>query len=87
MNGYNVLVNTEPLLQCTTMTETHYGGSKSNTCYTGGMTMLSSGDRILIKDVETHRYSIFKPEKSFFGLVRMASLPDKDTYTEQFLSF
>jgi eiger protein len=74
INGFLVQINSEPFLQCTTMTETHgSSSSKSNTCFTGGITHLKENDRILIKDIETNRYSIFRPEKSFFGLMRIGN--------------
>lgn len=71
INGYVVQVNTTPFLQCTTMTETQHAGSKSNSCFTAGITQLKENDRILVKDIETNRYSIFRPEKSFFGLMKI----------------
>lgn len=74
INGYVVQVNTTPFLQCTTMTETRSGGSKSNSCFTAGITQLKENDRILVRDIETNRYSIFKPEKSFFGLMRIGEI-------------
>jgi hypothetical protein len=53
------------------MTETYAAGSKSNSCFTAGVNYLKENDRIVIKDIETNRYSIFKPEKSFFGLMKI----------------
>lgn len=75
INGFIVQVNTDPLLQCTTMTETYNSGSKSNSCFTAGIHYLKADDRITIKDIETNRYSIFKPEKSFFGLMKVGAVP------------
>ncbi|ODN01895.1 Ectodysplasin-A [Orchesella cincta] len=71
INGYIVQVNTTPFLQCTTMTETNNAGSKSNSCFTAGITHLKENDRLIVKDIEANRYSIFKPEKSFFGLMKI----------------
>ncbi|CAG7728385.1 unnamed protein product [Allacma fusca] len=71
INSFTVNINSTPFLQCTTMTETYNGGSKSNTCFTAGVTLLKENDRIFIKDVEQNRYSIFKEEKSFFGLMKL----------------
>lgn len=50
---------------------------KSNTCYTGGVVFLKSGDTIRLSDLGNHRYSLFDPAKSFFGLVKLgdARLP------------
>lgn len=75
INGFIVQVNTQPLLQCTTMTETYGSTSKSNSCFTAGIHYLREEDRIMIKDIETNRYSIFKPEKSFFGLMKVGAVP------------
>ncbi|XP_046383895.1 uncharacterized protein LOC124154301 isoform X2 [Ischnura elegans] len=71
VNGFQVIVNESPVLQCTTMTH-GAGHTKANTCFTGGMVELHTGDTLLIKDIEALRYSIFQPEKSFFGLFRVA---------------
>jgi len=57
------------------MSETYGPGAKSNSCFTGGVHSLKEGDKVVIKDVETNRYSIFKPDKSFFGLMRIAGSP------------
>lgn len=72
INSFSLNINSTPFLQCTTMTETYNSGSKSNSCFTAGVTYLKENDRVLIRDVEVNRYSIFKPEKSFFGLMKLS---------------
>lgn len=70
VNGFRVLVNDSPVLQCTVMS---HGGPvpKSNTCFTGGLVDLQSGDSIVLRDLAAMRYSIFDQGKSFFGLFRV----------------
>jgi hypothetical protein len=63
-NSFIVEVNGEPLLQCSTVT-----GLSS--CFTSGLAKLRSWDRIVVKNVGVDRFSIYKPEKSFFGLIKM----------------
>lgn len=65
-NSFIVDVNGSPLLQCTTK-------AGSNSCFTAGLTKLHGGDRILIKNIGIDRFSIYKPEKSFFGLVKLGN--------------
>lgn len=50
---------------------------KSNTCYTSGVLYLKSGDTVRLSDLGNHRFSLFDPAKSFFGLVKLgdARLP------------
>ena len=40
VNSYQILVNDEPWLTCTTMTHTPSPTTKANTCYTGGVRFL-----------------------------------------------
>jgi len=65
-NSFIVDVNGAPLLQCTTQ-------NGSNSCFTAGLHELKKGDRIVIKNVGVDRFSIYKPEKSFFGLVKVGN--------------
>lgn len=76
-NGFIVEHNQIPFLQCTTMTHSTQRLVKSNTCYTSGVVYLKSGDKIRLSDLGNHRYSLFDPAKSFFGLVKLgdARLP------------
>lgn len=56
------------------MTPTTHRVSKANTCHTGGVTFLRADDTVKIKDVGHHRYVILDSDKSFFGLVKLASI-------------
>ncbi|KAF4523494.1 hypothetical protein B566_EDAN004564 [Ephemera danica] len=71
-NGYNVYVNGAVRLQCTTMTHSSSAVTKINTCYTGSVIFLRDGDTVYLRDISGLRYSMFEPEKSFFGLFRLA---------------
>ncbi|KAG8230787.1 hypothetical protein J437_LFUL011351 [Ladona fulva] len=74
VNGFRILVNNVAVLQCTV---TSHGGAhlKSNTCYTGGLVELRTGDNLSVRDLAALRYSIFEAGKSFFGLFRVSHLP------------
>jgi len=63
-NSFVVEVNGEPVLQCSTVT-----GLSS--CFTSGMSRLKSWDRVVVKNVGVDRFSIYTPEKSFFGFVKL----------------
>lgn len=76
-NGYRVYKNKEVFLQCTTMTHSTERIVKGNTCYTGGLVVLSDGDEVNVQDLGTGRYSIFEPGKSFFGLIKIADVKVK----------
>lgn len=73
-NGYIVELNSEPLYQCTRATHTTHRVIKSNTCHTSGVNYLNAGDQIHIRDLGNHRYSLFDPSKSFFGLVKLGEI-------------
>lgn len=73
-NGYIVEHNSEPLYQCTTATHSNQRVTKSNTCHTAGINYLNAGDRIHIKDLGSHRYTLFDASKSFFGLIKVGDL-------------
>jgi len=60
-----VEINGTPLLQCTSKQE-------FNSCYTAGLTLLKENDKVVIKNIGENIFSIFKPEKSFFGLMKVA---------------
>ncbi|XP_059480870.1 uncharacterized protein LOC132199844 [Neocloeon triangulifer] len=72
-NGYNVYVNNVVRLQCVTTTHSNTNVVKVNTCYTGGVLHLRTGDTLFLRDIAGMRYSLFEPEKSFFGLFRFAN--------------
>ncbi|ODN02409.1 Ectodysplasin-A [Orchesella cincta] len=65
VEGYVVEINEKPLLQCTSKQE-------FNSCFTAGLTLLNENDKVVIKNIGENIFSIFKPEKSFFGLMKVA---------------
>lgn len=73
-NGYIIEHNSEPLYQCTTATHSNQRVTKSNTCHTAGINYLNAGDKIHIKDLGSHRYTLFDAAKSFFGLIKVGDL-------------
>ncbi|KAG4076639.1 hypothetical protein HA402_001926 [Bradysia odoriphaga] len=70
-NGYVVQHNAQPFLQCTSMTHSHQPVIKSNTCFTSGVVYLRNGDTIQLNDLGNHRYTLFEPTKSFFGIIKI----------------
>jgi len=52
---------------------THSTGhvTKSNTCHTTGVAYLIENDTIHLTDSGSERHTLFLPEKSFFGLVKL----------------
>lgn len=67
MEGFKLEVNEKPVLQCTSKQET-------NSCFTAGLTKLNENDKLVVKNIGENIFSIFKPEKSFFGLMRVGEL-------------
>lgn len=53
------------------MTHSQQRVTKSNTCHTSGVAYLRNGDTIHLNDLGNHRYTLFEPAKSFFGLIKM----------------
>lgn len=53
------------------MTHSQQRVTKSNTCFTGGVSYMRNGDTIHLTDLGNHRYTLFEPAKSFFGLIKM----------------
>lgn len=70
-NGFVVQHNAHPFLQCTTMTHSQQQVVKSNTCFTSGVIYLRNGDTIQLNDLGNHRYTLFEPAKSFFGITKI----------------
>ncbi|XP_037043055.1 protein eiger isoform X8 [Bradysia coprophila] len=70
-NGFVVQHNAQSFLQCTTMTHSHQPVIKSNTCFTSGVVYLRNGDTIQLNDLGNHRYTLFEPAKSFFGIIKI----------------
>ncbi|XP_022915471.1 uncharacterized protein [Onthophagus taurus] len=73
-NGFYVYKNDEIILQCTTTSHSTHHVRKSNTCYTAGINHLNEGDRLRVHDIESYRYSIFRPGKSFFGAIKLSDV-------------
>ena len=74
VNAFQVMVNNDPYLLCTTMTHTGHSVSKANTCYTGGVVFLESDDKISVRDLETGRKSVIRAAHTFFGLIQLSGL-------------
>lgn len=68
-NGFHVLVNGRPIMQC--MIYSPGVGHKSRSCFSAQATVLQAGDRLILKDVGSARYTLFQYDKSFFGLVKL----------------
>lgn len=45
--------------------------NKTNTCFTAGAEHLLKDDVITIEENFHERYSVFKPGKSFFGVIKL----------------
>ncbi|XP_063976580.1 protein eiger isoform X2 [Diachasmimorpha longicaudata] len=68
-NGFHLLVNGQPILQC--MVYSPGNGHKSRSCFSAQVTYLLSGDRVVLKEVGPARYTLFQADKSFFGLAKL----------------
>jgi len=67
VEGFKLEINDKPVLQCTSKQEL-------NSCFTAGLTRINQNDKIVVKNIGANIFSIFKPEKSFFGLMRVSEL-------------
>jgi len=67
VEGFKLEINEKPVLQCTSRHE-------FNSCFTAGLTRINENDKIVVKNIGQNIFSIFKPEKSFFGLMRVSEL-------------
>ena len=65
VTAFNLLVNSEPLLQCS--------GVGNSSCYTGAATFLEQGDTVGLASVSRARAELL-PQHSFFGLVQLADM-------------
>ncbi|XP_037923388.1 protein eiger isoform X2 [Hermetia illucens] len=72
-NGFRIEKNGVPFLICTTMTHSVDRVTKSNTCFTSGVTLLKADDNIRISDLAYDRHVILDPVRSFFGLVKLGA--------------
>ncbi|XP_024871103.1 uncharacterized protein LOC112454116 isoform X1 [Temnothorax curvispinosus] len=68
-NGFHMLVNGKPILQC--MVYSPGMGHKSRSCFSAQVTVLQAGDHLILKDIGSARYTLFQHDKSFFGLVKI----------------
>ncbi|KAL6254673.1 hypothetical protein P5V15_013980 [Pogonomyrmex californicus] len=68
-NGFHLLVNGRPILQC--MVYSPGRGHKSRSCFSAQVTVLQAGDHLVLKDIGSARYTLFQHDKSFFGLVKV----------------
>ncbi|XP_011164420.2 uncharacterized protein LOC105199158 isoform X2 [Solenopsis invicta] len=68
-NGFHMLVNGRPILQC--MVYSPGREHKSRSCFSAQVTFLQTGDHLVLKDIGSARYTLFQHDKSFFGLVKV----------------
>ncbi|XP_050422944.1 protein eiger [Adelges cooleyi] len=68
INGYYIMKNDDKALGCTT---TRHRETQSDSCYTGGLTYLNTKDIVSIKGIDSERYIILDPYRSFFGLFKI----------------
>ncbi|KAL4131623.1 hypothetical protein QTP88_008912 [Uroleucon formosanum] len=70
INGYYVMKNDEKILGCTSTR--HQDTQSSDSCYTGGLIYFSSKDNLSIRGLDSDRFIILDPVRSFFGLFRVS---------------
>ncbi|XP_059620135.1 uncharacterized protein LOC132264085 isoform X2 [Phlebotomus argentipes] len=73
-NSFTVKHNGNTFLHCEAMTYSERSVNKTNTCYTSGVALLKPDDQITVKDTEHHRFVLFHPHTSFFGLVKLGDV-------------
>ncbi|XP_020279987.1 protein eiger isoform X2 [Pseudomyrmex gracilis] len=71
-NGFRLLVNGRSIMQC--MVYSPGTGHKSRSCFSAQVTVLQTGDHLILKDIGTARYTLFQHDKSFFGLTKLGEL-------------
>lgn len=69
--GFSVNKNGRSILQCARDTKSMMAVNKTNTCFTAGAEFFHEYDRITIEENYHERYSVFKPGKSFFGVIKL----------------
>ncbi|KAG7207755.1 hypothetical protein KM043_009365 [Ampulex compressa] len=71
-NAFHLLVNGRPIFQCTIYSPgvEH----KSRSCFSAQVAMLHAGDRLVLKEVGSARYTLFQQDKSFFGLAKLGEM-------------
>ncbi|XP_072763207.1 uncharacterized protein Egr isoform X2 [Anoplolepis gracilipes] len=80
-NGFRLLVNGRSILQC--MVYSPGMGHKSRSCFSAQVTVLQAGDHLVLKDIGSARYTLFQPDKSFFGLVKLGELRQQQKQPQQ----
>ncbi|XP_015587440.1 uncharacterized protein LOC107264080 [Cephus cinctus] len=80
-NGFHMLVNGVPVLQC--MVYSPGVGHKSRSCFSAQVTYLQANDRLVIKEVGPARYTLFQRDKSFFGLVKLGEMRPQQKQQQQ----
>lgn len=83
-NGFRLLVNGRPILQC--MLYSPGLGHKSRSCFSAQVTVLQTGDHLVLKDIGSTRYTLFQHDKSFFGLVKLGELRQQQKHQSQQLA-
>lgn len=66
--------NDEQVIGCTTM---RHQANQSDSCYTGGLIHFNAKDILSIKGLDSHRFIILDPIKSFFGLFKVLQDSEK----------
>ena len=70
--GYQVMVNTEPVLDCSVaFTKSH--AHREISCHTGAVMYIEQGDQVYVKDTQGNRTTIRDPARTFFGLVKLTA--------------
>ncbi|XP_025201888.1 protein eiger [Melanaphis sacchari] len=70
INGYYVMKNDVKVLGCTSTR--HQDTQSSDSCYTGGLIYFNSKDNLSIRGLDSERFIILDPVKSFFGLFKIS---------------
>ncbi|XP_012536919.1 uncharacterized protein LOC105837019 [Monomorium pharaonis] len=78
-NGFHMLVNGRPVLQC--MVYSPGVGHKSRSCFSAQITILQAGDHLVLKDIGSARYTLFQHDKSFFGLVKVGEVRQQQRHS------
>lgn len=71
--SYDVMVDSSPFLRCTCSIET--GQRKFNTCYTAGVSLLRSGQKISIRIAHEYTLINMTNHTTFLGSVRLGEAP------------
>ncbi|XP_075211081.1 uncharacterized protein LOC142318382 [Lycorma delicatula] len=74
--GFYVLKNNDIIFQCkiTSIHENSGNVHKRNSCYSGSLVHLKTGDQLKVLETEENRITDFEKSKSFFGLFKVADI-------------